>query len=59
MEGKRLLTKKQVQEELGIGKRLVDEMFATPGFPVRRQKGTTMYTWEPEFWPWFKKEWRK
>jgi hypothetical protein len=59
MDGKRLLTKKQIMAELGVGKRLVNEMFADPGFPVRYEKNKTAYVWEPEFWAWFKKEWRR
>ena len=59
MDGKRLLSKKQLQAELGVGKRIVEEILAEPGCPVRREKGKETYVWEPEFWPWFKKEWRK
>ncbi len=59
MEGKRMLTKSQVMRELGIGKRLVDEMFATPGFPARVEKNKTAYVWEPELEAWIRKEWRK
>ena len=59
MEGKRLLTKKQVQAELGVGRKIVEEMFATPGFPVRKQGHSTAYVWEPDFWKWLGKEWRK
>ena len=59
MEGNRLLTKTQVMEILGIGKRLVDEMFATPGFPARVEKYKTAYVWEPDLMSWIRKEWRK
>ena len=60
MEGKRLLTKPQVMELLGIGRRMVDEMFATPGFPVRKAgKHSTAYVWEPDLLAWIRKEFRK
>lgn len=59
MGGKRLLNKRQVMERLGVGRRLVDEMFATPGFPARAGKNLTAYVWEPELDAWLRKEWRK
>lgn len=59
MEGKRLLNKRQVMELLGVGRRLVDEMFATPGFPARGGKGLTAYVLEPDLMAWIRKEWRK
>ena len=59
MDGKRLLTKKQLQAELGVGRRMVEDILNTPGCPVRKEKGKETLVWEPEFWPWFRKEWRR
>ena len=60
MEGKRLLTKPQVMALLGIGRRMVDKMFATPGFPaLKGEKFKTAYVFEPDLLAWIRKEWRK
>lgn len=57
--GKRLLTKSQVAAVLGVGRRLVNEMFDTPGFPARGENGKTKYVWEPDLYEWVRKKWRK
>ena len=58
MEGYRFLTKTQFGEKYGLGKRLVNEIFATPGFPARGGKNETKLVQEAEADRWMK-SWRR